>query len=214
MKESSQYSWLKAYSDYVIKKEFKREVSCFAAEGMGIIAMSSQDRVALVEFDFFQIWEAMKAAPRMPKNAWMIHTHPPGYAEKSEEDTSSIKGWVTGLGMPIEMVICSNYGDMHYRCNTDRTIIRRGFRNDSDWEKILTIEMCGMSKADKNPTEEEFANMVIEANNFFPISMWEKFTDPTDVGELWGADENCAHVIENSPGGGVRCANCNGWCCY
>jgi len=30
---------------------------------------------------------------------------------------------------------------------------------------------------------------------------------------LWGADENCRHKIEDSPGGGYRCTKCGGWYC-
>lgn len=214
MSELNPYKLANAFMDLAIKDEFKREVSCFAAEDMGIIAMSSQDRQALVEFDFFEIWPAIKAAPKMPKNAWMIHTHPPEYNDKSDEDTSSIKGWTTGLGMPIEMVIGTYVGDIHYRCLKNGQLIRRGFRHDSEYEKLLLSVLRGISKADQSPTKEEFANIVIEANKIFPLSMWEQFVDPVYDGELFGADENCPHVIENAPGGGVRCANCKGWFCY
>lgn len=32
--------------------------------------------------------------------------------------------------------------------------------------------------------------------------------------DLWDADAECEHDIENAPGGGVRCTKCNGWFCY
>lgn len=200
--------------DYFISDGFKREVACFAAEGIGIIAMSSQDRMALVEFDFFKIWEAMKVAPKMPQYAWMIHTHPPVCYEKSSEDTNSVKGWVTALGMPIEMVIVSELGNTHYRCNKDKTIFRRGVRYDSKSEQFFTEVMRGISVSDVCPTQDDFDKIVVEANGLLPLSMWNMVQDSEYTGELFEADPNCKHLIEDSHGGGVNCTNCTGWFGY
>lgn len=208
------YNLADAYYDYFTIGSFKREVACFAAEGMGVIAMSSQNRAGLVEFDFFKIWEAMKAAPVMPKNVWMIHTHPHGVNSKSEEDTSSVKGWATALGMTIEMVIGTDIGDIHYRCLPDLSIVRRGYRNDSVEEKILMKVMRGMSCSNKVITKQDFDSIVKEVNGQFPTEMWRQFLDPIIDYELWGGDKTCKHVVENSPGGGVNCTNCSAWFCF
>ena len=81
----------------------------------------------------------------------MIHTHPPEYNDKSDEDTSSIKGWTTGLGMPIEMVIGTYVGDIHYRCLKNGQL-RRGFRHD-------TILLSGGSQRRINLQQKKFANI-------------------------------------------------------
>ena len=32
--------------------------------------------------------------------------------------------------------------------------------------------------------------------------------------ELWDADPNCQHEIEEKMSGGVKCTRCHGWCCF
>ncbi|MNP10512.1 hypothetical protein D3C76_1026650 [compost metagenome] len=32
--------------------------------------------------------------------------------------------------------------------------------------------------------------------------------------ELWNAKEDCRHNVVLQPGGGVKCTECGGWCCY
>lgn len=32
--------------------------------------------------------------------------------------------------------------------------------------------------------------------------------------ELWNAREDCRHNVVLQPGGGVKCTECGGWCCY
>jgi hypothetical protein len=32
--------------------------------------------------------------------------------------------------------------------------------------------------------------------------------------ELYEADPECEHEVEDAPGGGVRCTKCSGWFCF
>lgn len=34
------------------------------------------------------------------------------------------------------------------------------------------------------------------------------------IDEMYGGDRNCAHLAEDSAGGGVRCVKCGAWSCY
>ena len=35
-----------------------------------------------------------------------------------------------------------------------------------------------------------------------------------DMPYLWNAKGDCKHIIVSSSGGGVKCENCSGWCCF
>ena len=152
---------------------FRREVSCFAAEGMGVVAMSTQGRGAYVEFDFFRIWEAMKASPRMPKMAWMYHTHPSGCPRMSGVDANAVNGWVTALGMPIEMVIVSDAGVMSYLCLKGNIIVEQGLRNGNPSEEFLMAAMCGLSWKFEDPSQDDLDRVSLSLGSIVPIKTWD-----------------------------------------
>lgn len=164
------------YDGFWVCGQWRREVSCFAADGMGIIAMSSDDAIAHVEFDFFRIWGAMKAAPVMPKMAYMYHTHPPGIVDMSPEDANSVKGWVTALGMPIEMMIICGDSRKRYLCLKGNVIIEN-FRNDSQHviyppEAFLATAMKGMSSAASVCSPEVMDLITEDLNRIIGIAHW------------------------------------------
>jgi len=176
------YDLANALCDWFVGGQFKREVSCFAAEGMGVVAMSTQDRAGHVEFDFFRIWEAMKGAPRMPKMAWMYHTHPPSFPYMSSEDANSVNGWTTALGMPIDMAIVSGAiaGTLHYRCLPGNRITLLGFSGEgkeqsqsSPLEGVLVAAMIGMSWTKSPCTAEQNDSIVVDLNRVIPVSFWD-----------------------------------------
>ena len=160
-----------ALHDWFVGGGFRREVACFAAEGMGVVAMSTQNG-GHVEFDFFRIWEAMKAAPRMPKKAWMYHTHPAGCHRMSGMDANAIKGWVTALGMPIEMVIVSDAGAMRYLALKGNVIIDQGLRDGPPSESFLLAAMIGMSWAFEDLTQDDMDRVSFSVSQIVPVRTW------------------------------------------
>jgi hypothetical protein len=188
-----------ALHDWFVGGHFQREVSCFVAEGIGVVAMSTQDRAGHVEFDFLSIWETLKTAPVMPKIVWMLHTHPTGCYGMSGEDANSIKGWVTGLGMPIEMVVVSDGGSRHYRCTKGGVIVDHGFIDSDLAESFVVSLMSGISCAGSPYTSEEFDIIVKGVNRVIPPTTWKYFE----------------HIRDDEPN---RCAKkeCDGNCdhCY
>lgn len=160
-----QYDVRRALHEWIDGKSFKREVSCFVAEGIGVIAISTQDCAGHVEFDFFSIWEALKAAPRMPKKAWMYHTHPPSCNQMSSEDANSIKGWVTALGIPIEMVVLPSVEIVRYLCLKGNVINELCGVEVKEFEWFLIHLLDGLSCSDHVCTQDELDGIVKETND-------------------------------------------------
>jgi hypothetical protein len=158
------------------KGQFAREASCFAAPGLGIVALATEDNAMHVEFDFLTIWEAIKSAPSMPSWAYMFHTHPPGCHGMSQEDANSIKGWVAGLGMPIEMVIISDAGARHYMCemgNKKAIIEDVGYKTVPNVNESLVYSMMnGISTADHPCSRKELIGITGLLNEIIPIGFW------------------------------------------
>lgn len=165
------------------RRDFQREVGCFAAEGMGVVSLCTQNRAGHCEFDFGSIWAAMKAAPKMPKMAHLYHTHPPGCDSMSGVDENAIKGWTTALGMPIEMVIFSGAGTRRYRCLPGNIIDDFGIRHAVHWtpgpdlhtESMLSAVLWGLSGAPRPCVAEEFEAMAAELNGAILVENWDLF---------------------------------------
>lgn len=155
-----------------------REASCFVAEGMGVVAMSTQGNGAHVDFDFFRIWEAMKAwrdthaERRLPRFAWMYHTHPSGMISASDVDKNAVKGWVKALGMPIQMAIVSNLGVMRYACLPENVVKQQGIAFGDAWECFLINAICGISCVEQSPTQDELDAITEEIGHIIPVDLW------------------------------------------
>lgn len=167
-----QYKALDALHDWFVGGSFRREVSAFAADGMGIVAMSTQGRLGHVEFDFFRIWEAMKTAPKMPKKVWMFHTHSMGCNRMSGVDANAVKGWVTALGMPIEMCIVTEL-TMRYLCLKGNVIVDLGFRDGPPSENLLVATLCGLSWAPVECSQSELDSITDDLNLSIPTQVWD-----------------------------------------
>ena len=166
---------------------FQREMACFVAEGMGLVAMSTEDKGAHVSLDFHRIWTAMKAAPRMPKIAYIYHTHPPSFCSMSSEDENSVKGWATALGMPVDMYVLSAAGTRRYRSLPGNIVVDHGIRTFTAWsvgpsmvlENFLASAMWGLSSESRPCTDKEFDGIVEELNEVIPVETWDFFEYPT-----------------------------------
>lgn len=169
------YEAIDALFDWFGDGSFSRETSCFAAEGMGVIAMSTQNESGHVEFDFFRIWEEMKAAPAMPRIAYMYHTHPPGCHDMSPTDENAVKGWVTALGMPVEMVVVAGLGAKHYRCKKGNVVEDWGFPDDSPSENFLSAVMCGLSRSAQPRSPGELDEISAVLSEVIPVRFWDFF---------------------------------------
>jgi hypothetical protein len=172
------YEAIDAVFDWFRNGQFEREVSCFAAEGMGVIALSTENRRGHVEFDFFRIWEAMKAAPVMPRLAWMYHTHPPDAHGMSPTDENAVKGWVTALGMPVEMVVISDAGPRHYRCRKGNVVEDRFYPDDDPpdtTEEFISAVLCGLSMSANPCPEADLDEMSAVLSEVIPVRFWDFF---------------------------------------
>ena len=107
---------------------FTREVSCFATIENKIISSTTNQSGGSVEFDFFTIWEFLKAQPKMPEQVFMVHSHPEGFNHMSSIDKNMIYGWCLALYIPIWFTIVTDKDVTTYRCAFDKTT--KKFSND------------------------------------------------------------------------------------
>jgi hypothetical protein len=120
-------------TDYDRSLRFTREVSCFLVPEQGILSLTTDNNFGSVTFDFFCIWEKVKASFSNPKTrppaAIMIHTHPEGYCKISPQDRNMIYGWVKGLGIPIFYIVVVRDEYAIYLCKKvkDSVKITKGY---------------------------------------------------------------------------------------
>ena len=162
-----------AFHDWFVGGGWRREMSCFAADGMGIVAMATKGCAGYVEFDFPRIWEAMKAAPKMPKMVWMYHSHPPGCSSMSPMDENAVKGWATALGMPIQMIIVTDDTPLRYLCLKGNVVLEQGASCGLDSERFLMAAMYGMSVSAHNCSASELDDIVVGLNQTIPTQTWD-----------------------------------------
>ena len=157
---------LMAYKDNSLS--FNREISCFIVPNKGIISMSTNNNAGGVEFDFFKIWEQIKAMDKKPEYVYMLHSHPPYLNKMSSIDENMVQGWATALGIPIYFVVVTPSNLTAYQCKLEKTLgikhVTKHFYVDIDLEEerscLAYNEMCiiskilyGFSKLEPLPTD-------------------------------------------------------------
>ena len=159
--------------EWMSEGEYLREVSCFVADGLGVLSITTDDNPGAVDFDFFGIWEAMKAAPEMPKKVYMYHTHPPEFAEMSSMDRNMVKGWATALAMPIDFVVISGAGMRLYRCLQGNVVEDKGFlENKNPNELFIVAVMCGLSRSPRACTDDELDEVLFHVDHLTGKDGW------------------------------------------
>ena len=134
------YNVIDAQLDYEdTSLHFTREVSCFATIENKIISSTTSQSGGAVEFDFFSIWEFLKAQPKMPEQVFMIHSHPEGFNRMSSIDRNMVYGWCLALYVPIWFLVLTEKEVTTYYCYVDKTT-KKVVRNIVD-----VSEYCGNS---------------------------------------------------------------------
>jgi len=88
-------------------------------------------------------------------------------------DANAVKGWVTALGMPIEMVVVSDAGAMRYLCLKGNVIVDRGLRDGSPSEAFLMAAMCGLSWTFETPSQDDMDRVALSLGSIIPVGTWD-----------------------------------------
>lgn len=137
---------------------FQREIACFVSNKHGILSLTTDNSAGAVEFDFFGIWEAIKASGERPSHVCMFHTHSENFCHMSSIDENMIHGWRTALGVPVYYFIVSGREWICYLCDkkdgrTFVSVITDEMHLSSDHIVLMDI-LYGFSKYSHNISNE------------------------------------------------------------